>query len=142
MSTTRTTLGAALAMLVAAAGVTAAPSHADDDVVAPVHHVKYRLTAENPIWAEIYYLDHEPAVFADWSHNPYEFMPNVEADLGPSQPWTFELGLQKPEQWAMVMANTGPEPGTPNFQCQIEVDGAVVVSNSGAKGVLCSIRKW
>lgn len=126
----------------AVAATTAAPSYADNEPPLPLHHVKYTLWAESPIYAEIYYLDHEPNVFADWSHNPYEFMPNVEADLGPDQPWTFELGLQKPEQWAMVIANTGPEPGTPNFHCQIEVDGAVTVTNTGGKGVLCSIRKW
>lgn len=126
---------------IAAAGVMAAPSHADNDL--PLHHVKYTLTAQNPIYAQIYYLDHEPAVFADWSHNPYEFMPNVAADLGPGRPaWTFELDLQKPEEWAMVIANNGPEPGTANFHCEITVDGAVVVTNDGPKAVLCSIRKW
>ena len=142
MTTSKAILGVGSAMLLATAAITAAPSHADDDVVVPLHHVKYTLTAENPIWAEIYYLDHEPAVFADWSHNPYEFMPNVEADVGPNQPWSFELNLEKPEQWAMVIANTGPEPGVPNYHCQIEVDGAVVVTNQGAKGVICSLRKW
>ena len=141
MMTTRTILAAGSAMLLVTAAITAAPSHADDEAL-PLHHVRYTLTAENPIWAEIYYLDHEPAVFADWSHNPYEFMPNVEADVGPNQAWTFELDLEKPEQWAMVIANTGPEPGTPNFHCEIAVDGAVVVSKDGAKGVLCSIRLW
>ncbi len=140
MTRTATILGAGSALLLAAAGIAAAPAPADDAL--PLHHVKYTLTAENPIYAEIYYLDREPNVFADWSHNPYEFMPNVEADIGPSQPWTFELNLERPEQWAMVIANTGPEPGTPNFHCQIEVDGAVVVTNTGGKGVLCSLRKW
>jgi hypothetical protein len=70
-------------------------------------------------------------------------MPNVEADLGPNRPaWTYQLDLHKPEEWAMVVANTGPEPGTPNFHCEIAVDGAVVVSKDGAQGVLCSIRGW
>lgn len=108
-----------------------------------MHHVKYTLTAKNPIYAQIYYLDQEPEVFANWSHNPYQYMPNVEADLGPNHPvWTYELDLHNPQEWAMVIANTGPEPGTPNFHCEIAVDGAVVVSNDGGKGVLCSIRHW
>jgi hypothetical protein len=142
MMTTRTILGVGSAtVLAAAACVVAAPSHADD-VVPLLHHVRYTLTAQNPIYAEVYYLDHEPAVFADWSHNPYEFMPNIEVDLAPNAPWTYELDLEKPEQWAMVVANTGPEPGTPNFHCEIAVDGAVVVSHDGAKGVICSTRKW
>lgn len=136
---TRTMLAVVAAVVASMAVVTAAPTHADN---LPMHHVRYTLTAENPIWANVYYLDQEPEVFANWSHNPYQYMPNIQTDLGPSQSWSFELNLQKPEQWAMVMANTGPEPGTPNFACQIEVDGNVVVSKTGGKGVLCSIRPW
>jgi hypothetical protein len=132
-------LGAASVVVATAALVTAAPSAAD---YLPLRHVKYTITAENPIYAEIYYLDQEPEVFAYWSHNPYQYMPNIEVDLVPNKPWTFELGLRKPEQWAMVMANTGPEPSTPNFHCQIEVDGVLVKSNEGPRGVLCSIRSW
>ena len=140
-TTSRGLLGAGAAILLAAMGLPAASANADNDL--PFHHVKYTLTAKSPIYAQIYYLDQEPPIFADYSHNPFQFLPNVEADLGPNQPvWTYELDLQKPEEWAMVMANTGPEPGTPNFQCEITVDGTVVVSNSGGKGVLCSIRKW
>ena len=138
-TTRRILLSAGSAVLLAAAGSTAAPSHADDF---PLHHVKYTLSAQKPIYAEIYYLDQEPSNFADWSHNPYQFMPNVEADIGPTTPWTYELDLQRPEQWAMVIANTGPEPGTPNFHCELAVDGAVVVSKDGPRGVLCSIRPW
>jgi hypothetical protein len=141
MNTTRAALiGAGSTILLASACLTAAASHADD---LPMHHVKYTLTAKNPIYAQIYYLDQEPEVFANWRHNPYQYMPNVEADLGPNQPvWTYELDLHKPEEWAMVLANKGGEPGTPNFHCEIAVDGAVVVSKDGAKGVLCSIRRW
>ena len=34
------------------------------------------------------------------------------------------------------------EPGTPQFHCDLAVDGAVVVSKDGPKGVLCSLRNW
>jgi hypothetical protein len=137
--TNRALLGAGFAVLLATAGVTAPPAHADD---LPMHHVKYKLTSQKPIYAEIYYLDQEPPNFADWSHNPYQFIPNVEADVGPSAPWTYELDLQRPEMWALVVANAGPEPGTPNFHCELSVDGAVVASKDGGRGVLCSIRSW
>jgi hypothetical protein len=50
--------------------------------------------------------------------------------------------LAKPDVWAMVSVSTGTEPGTPQFHCALVVDGKVVVSNDGAKGVLCSIRHW
>ena len=139
MTVIRMTLGVASAVVLV--GLTATPAHADDPAV-PMHHVKYTLTAQKPIYAQIYYLDQEPEIFANWSHNPYQYMPNVQTDLGPNQAWTFELDLQKPDEWAMVMANTGPEPGEPSFHCEIAVDGNTVVSNDGAKAVLCSIRKW
>jgi hypothetical protein len=139
-ATRRSIVTVASTMVLAAA--TVPPANADDPPP-PLHHVKYTLTAQKPIYAQIYYLDQEPEVFAYWSHNPYQYMPNVAADLGPGQPaWTYELDLQKPEEWAMVIANTGPEPGTPNFHCEIAVDGAVVESKDGGKGVLCSIRGW
>ena len=140
MTATRQSI-VAVASALTVAGLNAAPASADDPPL-PLHHVKYTLAAQKPIYAEIYYLDQEPEVFANWSHNPYQYMPNVEADLGPSQAWTYELDLQRPEEWAMVMANTGPEPGTPNFHCELAVDGVVKVSKDGAKGVLCSMRTW
>jgi hypothetical protein len=141
MTTTRTALFCiGSAMLLTATGFTAGPAQADEDL--PLHHVKYTLTAQKPIYAEIYYLDQEPEIFANYSHNPYQYTPNVEADVGPNQPWTYELDLRKPEEWAQVIANTGGEPGAPNFHCEIAVDGVVKVSKDGAKGVLCSIRRW
>lgn len=135
--------GAAMlaAVLAGAVGlpVSTGRAHADDPVM---HHVKYSITAKNPIYANIYYIDQEPAIFSDYSHDPYRFTPNVQADIGPDKPWSYELNLAKPEYWAMVVVNTGPEPGTPQFHCDLSVDGAVVVSKDGPRGVLCSIRNW
>ncbi|MGH9205314.1 MAG: hypothetical protein ACRD1G_01935 [Acidimicrobiales bacterium] len=119
--------------------LTAAPSRADDP--AP-HHVRYTVSAANPIYADIYYLDQEPPIFSDYSHNPYQFTPNVKVDLTPGKPWTYELDLANPDQYAMVSASTGVEPGTPQFHCDLTVDGVVVASNDGPKGVLCSLRYW
>lgn len=128
---------AASAVLLAAA-VTAAPCRADD----VLHHVKYTVTAANPIYADIYYLDQEPGNFADYSHNPYQFVPNVQADIGPGRPWTYEVTLTDPANWALVTASTGTEPITPNFHCELAVDGVVVATKDGPKGVLCSLRTW
>lgn len=138
----RTTLSLAVAMLSAAGYSTlaAAPSRADDPVM---HQVKYVVTAANPIWADIYYLDQEPPKFSDYSHNPYQFTPNVQADIAPGHPWVSPaVMLSNPDQYAMVTVSTGTEPGTPQFHCALIVDGAVVVSNDGAKGVVCSLRNW
>jgi hypothetical protein len=138
----RTTLGLAMAMLSAAGygTLTAAPSRADDPVM---HQVRYVITAANPIWADIYYLDQQPAKFSDYSHDTYQYTPNVQADIGPGHPWTSPVVmLTDPANYAMVTVSTGTEPGTPMFHCALVVDGVVVKSNDGPKGTLCSLRIW
>jgi hypothetical protein len=130
-----------LASLLAAAGVLVGSgrAHADEPVM---HHVKYTVSAQSPIYTDIYYLDQQPAKFSDYSHDPYRFTPHVDVDLGPGKPWSFDLDMSNPDDYAMVVASTGTEPGTPGLHCDLAVDGAVVVSKDGPKGVLCSIRNW
>ena len=135
-------LGVALAALSAAGYGTgaAAPARADDPVM---HQVRYVITAANPIWADIYYLDQQPAKFSDYSQDTYQYTPNVQADIGPGNPWTSPVVmLTDPATYAMVTVSTGTEPGTPMFHCALVVDGVVVKSNDGPKGTLCSLRKW
>ena len=133
------TIGSALAVLLAATSFAAA-ARADDDP--PMHRVKYTVSTANPAHADIYYLDNEPPHFAAWSHNPYEWSPNIKADVGPGKPWIFELMLANPDQYAWVTASSGLSGAAPQFHCELSVDGAVVVSKDGPKGVLCSIRHW
>jgi hypothetical protein len=135
----RPVLGAMLAMVVTATTF-AVPSRADDPVM---HEVRYVITSANPIYADIYYLDQQPQRFSDYSHNTYQFTPNVRADIAPGHPWVSPVVmLSDPNDYAMVTVSTGTEPGTPQFHCALIVDGAVVVSNDGAKGVICSLRSW
>ena len=135
----RPMLAATLAMVVTAIGF-AAPSRADDPVM---HPVRYVVTSANPIYADIYNLDQQPDKFSDYSHNTYQFTPNVQADIAPGHPWVSPVVmLSDPNDYAMVTVSTGTEPGTPQFHCALVVDGAVVVSNDGAKGVICSLRSW
>jgi hypothetical protein len=129
-----------LAALLVGGGLVTGTGRAYADPV--MHHVKYAVTAENPIYTDIYYLDHQPDKFADYSHNPYSFTPHIDVDLGPNKPWTFDLDMTDPDHYAMVVASTGTEPGTPGIHCVLAVDGAVVVSNGGPKGALCSLRNW
>ncbi len=90
-------LGMASAMLIAITGllVTAGRAHADDPVM---HHVKYTITAQNPIYTDIYYLDHEPARFSDYSHNPYSFTPHIDVDLGPGKGVELRAGPVEPRR--------------------------------------------
>jgi hypothetical protein len=138
----KSALGVALSVLSAAGygTVAAAPVRADDPVM---HQVRYVITAANPIWADIYYLDQQPAKFSDYSHDTYQYTPNVQADIGPGHPWTSPVVmLTDPANYAMVTVSTGTEPGTPMFHCALVVDGVVVKSNDGPKGTLCSLRNW
>lgn len=142
----RARLAGAAALSVLLVGATASlvsAGHAQaDDPPPPMHHVKYTVTAQNPIYTDIYYLDHQPEKFSDYSHNPYSFTPHVDVDLGPGKPWSFDFDMSDPDDYAMVVASTGTEPGTPGLHCDLAVDGAVVVSKDGPKGVLCSLRNW
>jgi hypothetical protein len=118
---------------------------ADDDPLLgpPLHQVKYTVFSERPFRnAEIYYREVDPPNFADYSHNPYLFSPNVEADVGPNQMWTVDVMLANPDEWAIVTASSLDSPQHPNFHCVIAIDGNVVVSNQGPKGALCSLRNW
>jgi hypothetical protein len=128
------------AALLAIAVAAPANSWADDGPV--LHHVKYSVWAETPVHAEIYYRDVDPPTFADYSHNPYEYSPNVEADVGPDKQWILDVMLADPDQWAMAIGTVPRGTTSPNFHCVLAVDGAVVVQNSGPKGALCSIRHW
>jgi hypothetical protein len=131
-----------LAPLLATAGVAAVTgiSRADDQPV--LHQVKYSIWAETPVYAEIYYRDTDPPTFADYSHNPYQYSPNVEATVGPDKKWVLDVMLADPNLWAMVVAQVPLSPTNPNFHCVLAVDGNVVVTNQGPKGALCSIRTW
>ncbi|BBX46364.1 hypothetical protein GCM10009641_49500 [Mycobacterium cookii] len=130
----------AIAALSAASALVAVPARADDP---PMHEVKYVITAASPIWADIYYLDQDPGKFSNYSHNPYQFTPNVQADIAPGHPWVSPpVMLANPDQYAMVAVSTGTEPGTPMFHCALIVDGVVKASQDGPKGALCSLRNW
>jgi len=130
----------AIAMLPAAACLgTAAPTAADEPIL---HDVTYTVYTEGPFFAQIYYRDSEPAKFSDYSHNPYLFSPKAEAELGPDKPWVLNVKLTNPQYWAMVLGTSGRSPDPPNFHCTLAVDGAVVATNSGPKGALCSMRHW
>ncbi|MGV9797710.1 hypothetical protein ACWDTP_06580 [Mycobacterium sp. NPDC003449] len=135
-----TTAAAAVALIGGGLAV-GAPAAAEGPVL---HHVRYTVTADAPFWATIYYRDVDPPTWSDYSHNPYEFSPRADSDIGPDQPWVHDTMLADPDSWAMVTVQSGDAPNiaAPTFNCTLEVDGAVVDTNSGNKGALCSLRNW
>lgn len=106
------------------------------------HTVTYTIATDIPFTADIYYRDVQPPNYAEYSHNPYVFSPKAVAEIGPDRPWVREVQLADPNEWAMVVGTSGLAPNPPNFHCSLAVDGNVLVTNSGAKGALCSLRKW
>jgi len=130
--------------LAAACLVMGSPSAvADDDPPPPpLHNVHYTVWAEQPFFVDIYYRDIDPPNWADYSHNPYQFTPKVEADVGPDQQWNLDVPLANPHEWAMVVASAGEGQNRPNIHCALAVDGVVVKTGQGPRGALCSIRNW
>jgi hypothetical protein len=123
---------AAVALIVAAV-----PAQADEP-----HHVRYTVTAQERTAVAIYFREADPPNWADYSHNPYQYSPKAEADIGPDTPWVREVVLTDPQQWAMVSAGIGRASGTPNIRCELAVEGVVVATGEGARGALCSMRHW
>lgn len=126
-------------MLAATAPGFSAPAAAEEPVL---HDVTYTVYTERPFFADIYYRDTDPPNFGDYSHNPYLFSPKAEAELGPDRPWVLNVRLANPRHWAMVLGTSGRSDDPPNFHCTLAIDGQVVVTNSGLKGALCSLRLW
>jgi len=135
-------LGSAAVLTSTGLTLTSATATADDPLPPPLHQVKYTVFAEQPFNVEIYYRDVDPPNWAEYSHNPYRFAPNVEADVGPDKQWVLDVMLANPNEWAMVTASNGGSTQTPNIHCVLAVDGVVVATHQGPKGALCSLRTW
>lgn len=135
-----------LAMLSAATGtaVSAGAEPPPPPPPPPLRHVQYTVTTDAPFFLDIYYRDTDPPTWSDYSHNPYVFSPRAQVDVAPDRPWVFDAMLADPALWAMVTAQSGDSPNLemPPVHCTLAVDGVVVVTDSGPKGALCSLRTW
>lgn len=107
-----------------------------------MHSVKYVVYSDIPASVDIYYRDTDPPDFADFSHNPYQYSPKVEANLAPGDPWQREANLANPDLWAMVAVSRVHSSVKPESRCELLVDGVIAASNRGPMGALCSLRQW
>jgi hypothetical protein len=140
-TTAKKLMGVGSAALLGLTGTLVSTDRAQADPV--WHQVVYIVSSRNPAYVDIFYQDQDPTLFSDYSHNNYTFTPQVHADITPDKPWVQPVSLLNPDQWAMVTATTGREPLSPGgIQCDLSVDGKVVVSKNGPKGALCSLRTW
>jgi hypothetical protein len=121
---------AAFAAALAVGGV----AHADG------HQVTYTITATGNLT--------DPPSQAAFNSNSSQFMNTVQAAFIAGAPLVYTVTLANPTQWAYVNASGGchwPDCGsgaTPEIQCQIAVDGQVVVTQNATTGVTCSTRPW
>ena len=140
MTTVHKVLAAGAAISIAGTGLCTGTGRAQADPT--WHQVVYIVSSRSPAYVDIFYQDQDPTLFSDYSHNPYTFTPQVHADVAPGKPWVQPVNLLNPDQWAMVTVTTGRAPGEPGIQCDLSVDGNVVVSKVGPKGALCSLLTW
>lgn len=134
----RATVALQIALLAAPGGVSV-PARADEPVL---HHVTYIVSAERRVSASIHFRDTDPSGWAEYGHDPYQFSPEVAADIGPGLRWRHDVMLAAPDQWAMVSASGALASATPHLHCELAVDGAVVATGDGPTGALCSLRRW
>jgi hypothetical protein len=129
----------AVALVVAALPATA---HADG------HQVTYTITATGNLTGQVRYMNSDPPSQAAFNANSSQYMNTVQAAFSAGAPLVYTATLANPNQWAYVNASGGchwPDCGsgaTPQLQCQIAVDGQVVVTQNATTGVTCATRPW
>jgi len=129
---------------VAGGVVKPAAAHADP----AGHQVTYTITATGNLTGQVRYMNSDPPSQAAFNANSSQYMNTVQAAFSAGAPLVYTATLANPNQWAYVNASGGchwPDCGsgaTPELQCQIAVDGQVVVTQSATTGVTCATRPW
>ncbi len=127
-------------------GVAATPATAFADPAG--HQVTYTVTATGNLTGNVRYMNTDPPSQAAYDANSSQFMSSVPATFAAGQPLVYTTTLADPNQWAIVTASGGchwpdcDSSNVPQIQCQIAVDGQVVVTQSATTGVTCSTRRW
>lgn len=135
---------ACAAATLAAAAVAVAPgiSHADG------HQVTYTITTTGNLTGNVRYMNSDPPSQAAFDANSSQFLSTVPTAFTAGQPLVYTATLANPNQWAFVNASGGchwpdcDSSNVPQIQCQIAVDGQVVVTQNATTGVTCSTRPW
>lgn len=124
-----------------AAGLSAPAAGAEPEPAPIVHNVKYTITTDQPANVQIWFLDAEPPDEFAWSRDSYSFARNYFVPFATETEWTWELPMVNPQNWAWVSGSVDML-NPPTINCELSIDGIVVVQKSGDRGVLCSIRTW
>ena len=148
----KVTNGFAVAAFAAALGVAGAAgmvvkpatSHADP----AGHQVTYTITSTGNLTGNVRYMNSDPPSQAAFNANSAQYMNTVQTAFSAGAPLVYTATLANPNQWAIVTASGGchwpdcDSSNTPQIQCQIAVDGQVVVTQNATTGVTCSTRPW
>ncbi|AGP64781.1 hypothetical protein OEM_32460 [Mycobacterium intracellulare subsp. yongonense 05-1390] len=108
----------------------------------------YTITATGNLTGNVRYMNSDPPSQAAFNSNSSQFLNTVQTAFTAGQPLVYNATLADPNQWAFVNASGGchwpdcDSSNTPQIQCQIAVDGQVVVTQSATTGVTCSTRPW
>ncbi len=145
-SVRRATLAAGCASFAVALAVTVTPAISFADPAG--HQVTYTVTSTGNLTGNVRYMNTDPPSQAAYDANSSQYMSSVPATFTAGQPLTYTATLADPNQWAIVTASGGchwpdcDSSNVPQIQCQIAVDGQVVVTQSATTGVTCSTRRW
>jgi hypothetical protein len=142
----KVTSGVAVATFAAAVGVAVVPGTSNADPAG--HQVTYTITATGNLTGNVRYMNSDPPSQAAFDANSSQYMTTVPTPFTAGQPLVYTATLANPNQWAFVNASGGchwpncDSSNVPQIQCQIAVDGQVVVTQSATTGVTCSTRPW
>ncbi len=142
----KVTSAVAAVTFAAALGVAATPAIAYADPAG--HQVTYTVTATGNLTGNVRYMNTDPPSQAAYDANSSQYMNSVQTAFTAGQPLVYTTTLANPNQWAIVTASGGchwpdcDSSNVPQIQCQIAVDGQVVVTQSATTGVTCSTRRW
>ena len=126
-------------------GALPAVAHADG------HQVTYTITATGNLTGQVRLpaSNTDPPRQAAFDANSSQYMNTVQAAFSAGAPVVYTATLANPNQWAYVecqrrvsLAGLRLVGYTPQLQCQIAVDGQVVVTQNATTGVTCSTRPW
>lgn len=144
--TTVRILASASALTVAAMFGVLGPATAHADPAG--HQVTYTISSTGNLTGSVRYMNSDPPSQGAFDANSSQFMNTVPTTFSAGEPLVYNATLADANQWAFVAASGScrwpdcSSGGIAELQCQIAVDGQVVVTQKATTAVTCSTRPW
>ena len=139
MTMRKATCGVGAALVVALAGV--AVTHGVSGARPGDHTVTYTVMTTGDVAADIQYMENEPPDMAAFYDDSRKYLKAIRTQMTGGEPRVFKVKMVYPYKWARVFFGGGIV-NTPEFRCEIAVDGQVVVSQSGTFARTCATRRF